>query len=684
MSANEKGQHIPWYARYPHAVRQNPLFYKLLCVLLAAGLPFGLLWYLGIYIKDTTPDTEFWLWFTLLFPPAFFSILLSMLPLKPFYRSVYWLHRILLFLIVGTAQLAVQLLLPGGDTLSWYLCWLIPPAVTLILHFVIAGGKKASENGNRFFRRIADTALLLFPHFGRKKDAQKKPMIVRGILFGLLSLLAVFAAGGAIFLTGRFQNMGVQSLSFTVKFSEGNGNPDLNLIIGLIVGGLVLVLLLGSIFAIRYSSAETVTARSLDGSEKRSVPARKGIIRIWSLFLLAVTVCGFWHAGEVLHVFHYMKYLTADDSFYEKYYVSPENDLLTFPEKKKNLIFMFVESMENTFADRDNGGNYSFNYIPELLEIEREGINFSHTTGLGGASVFYDNVSYTMGSTVAHTSGTPLFSLRSLSPDTFTASLPGLRRLEDVLHDAGYFQFYMEGSDKKFARYDTYVGRYGDSVIYDSEDARNEGYLTDENKSFWGLPDYALLEAAKDKLTMLSQSDKPFFFSIYTIDTHGVEGGYRCKYCDPAIENDYAASVRCASIHVADFVRWIQQQDFYKDTVIVMVGDHTAEVVMDHSFIKPDHSGVNHNGSYTRNTYNCILNSDVEPYNPKNRIFSANDMFPTTLAAIGVEIEGNRLGLGTNLFSNRATLCEELGIPEYLDKITVSSDYYYRHFWHQE
>jgi phosphoglycerol transferase len=254
-----------------------------------------------------------------------------------------------------------------------------------------------------------------------------------------------------------------------------------------------------------------------------------------------------------------------------------------------------------------------------------------------------------------------------------------MRRLEDVLHDAGYHQFYMEGSSKKFACYDTYVGRYDDSEIYDSENARKEGYLTDENQSFWGLPDYALLEAAKDKLTMLAQGDQPFFFSMYTIDTHGVEGGYRCAYCDPEITNDYAASVRCASVHVSKFVRWIQEQDFYKDTVIVMVGDHTAEVVIDQSFIKPDHSG-----QYTRSTYSCILNSDVQPVHEKNRIYAANDMFPTTLAAIGVQIKGDRLGLGTNLFSERKTLCEELGTEEYLDKITVSSDYYYRNFWKED
>ena len=43
------------------------------------------------------------------------------------------------------------------------------------------------------------------------------------------------------------------------------------------------------------------------------------------------------------------------------------------------------------------------------------------------------------------------------------------------------------------------------------------------------------------------------------------------------------------------------------------------------------------------------------------RDFTTFDQFPTTLAALGVQIEGNRLGLGTNLFSSEPTLTERFG-----------------------
>ena len=51
-------------------------------------------------------------------------------------------------------------------------------------------------------------------------------------------------------------------------------------------------------------------------------------------------------------------------------------------------------------------------------------------------------------------------------------------------------------------------------------------------------------------------------------------------------------------------------------------------------------------------------------------------MFPTTLASIGVEIEGNKLGLGVNLFSKEETLIEKLGYNKFNKEISKKSKYY--------
>jgi phosphoglycerol transferase len=56
------------------------------------------------------------------------------------------------------------------------------------------------------------------------------------------------------------------------------------------------------------------------------------------------------------------------------------------------------------------------------------------------------------------------------------------------------------------------------------------------------------------------------------------------------------------------------------------------------------------------------------------------DIFPTVLAAMGFEIEGDRLGLGTNLFSEEKTLAEKKGLEWMDQEFSKSSDYYLTEF----
>ena len=259
-------------------------------------------------------------------------------------------------------------------------------------------------------------------------------------------------------------------------------------------------------------------------------------------------------------------------------------------------------------------------------------------------------------------------------PGNQSKTYPSMTRLEDILHDNGYNQLYIEGSKGEFSMYDTYVGRYNDSKVFDRKTASDQGY-TDENADYiwkWGIEDRKLIEITKELITDISQKDKPFFVTMYTMDTHTFECGHRCPNCDSSIKSDYLASVDCTSRMINEFVKWAKQQPFYENTTIVLVGDHLGNEKTTLVDIGKD---------YTRTTYNCIINPAVKPQSTKNRLFSSLDMFPTTLSAIGVKIKGDRLGLGTDLFSGTETLCEELGEKEYKKQLERTSDYYDKVFY---
>ena len=51
-------------------------------------------------------------------------------------------------------------------------------------------------------------------------------------------------------------------------------------------------------------------------------------------------------------------------------------------------------------------------------------------------------------------------------------------------------------------------------------------------------------------------------------------------------------------------------------------------------------------------------------------------MYPTMLSAMGASIEGNRLGLGTNLFSDKKTIMEEIGFNELNNEVQKTSRFY--------
>ena len=125
--------------------------------------------------------------------------------------------------------------------------------------------------------------------------------------------------------------------------------------------------------------------------------------------------------------------------------------------------------------------------------------------------------------------------------------------------------------------------------------------------------------------------------------------------------------IDCSSSRVSEFIDWIKEQPFYENTTIILSGDH---LTMDSDFCE------NIDEDYQRSTYNAILNSPILPVHEKNRIFTTMDMFPTTLASLGAVIDGDRLGLGTNLFSDKPTLAEELGFDELNRQLSMGSRFF--------
>ena len=209
--------------------------------------------------------------------------------------------------------------------------------------------------------------------------------------------------------------------------------------------------------------------------------------------------------------------------------------------------------------------------------------------------------------------------------------------------------------------------------MLDYNTAIDEGVIDEDYYVWWGLEDYKLFNWAKDKLTEIASNDEPFNFTMLTVDTHAV-GGYTSNLCEKKYDDSYFNSIACSSSQLGDFIDWIQKQDFYKNTTVILTGDHL-------SMNKNTFTDVN--DDYMRTVYNAYLNSAIETDCSKNREFSTFDFFPTTLASLGAKIHGNKLGLGTNLFSCKKTLSEIYG-NKYINKnLPQKSTFYNKHIANQ-
>ena len=126
--------------------------------------------------------------------------------------------------------------------------------------------------------------------------------------------------------------------------------------------------------------------------------------RVRKIFLAAVSVISLGAIIGALLFFakrigfwEYQKNQNTESTFIEDNYVNPDSVAVTFPEKKRNLIYIYVESMETSFADPANGGGKPENIIPDLTEIGLENEMFAGDEHiLNGGYALY-GATYTMG-----------------------------------------------------------------------------------------------------------------------------------------------------------------------------------------------------------------------------------------------------------------------------------------------
>lgn len=157
----------------------------------------------------------------------------------------------------------------------------------------------------------------------------------------------------------------------------------------------------------------------------------KTIIVCLSIFIYSLII---YNCLDKIHFISYIKNINNASSFIEDNYVSPKDVKLTFPDKKRNLIYIFAESLESTFFSKDLGGKSPNNYLEPLNKLTESSVNFSNNDKLGGAHSA-PGTTWTSAAIVAHTAGTPLkmnFNSINLNKLKDNYKLKGIYALGDI------------------------------------------------------------------------------------------------------------------------------------------------------------------------------------------------------------------------------------------------------------
>ncbi len=482
-----------------------------------------------------------------------------------------------------------------------------------------------------------------------KENKNKKANLTFVVIIMMLSTLLILTT---LYLTLNFRNKGIKDLIFQLKGGVGGTAPVV--VWGVIFSnilpfiGIMAALLVPIWIVWKKTGFNTKRSRRI----KAFYPAGVFIVSCLAFYIF-------------LDGPDYLKAVFQESTMIEENYVRPENVNLKFPEKKRNLILIYAESIESTVMNKNIGGGWEYSIMPELEKLALDNTFFSNTDKMGG---FYqtEGASWSIAGITASQTGLPIKGFVNNQYKS-TNFLNGAHSLGEILRQQGYNNEVIMGSKSEFGGKRQFFKNHGNYDIFDLYHAIANGYMTYEDRVWWGYQDSKLFKWSKEEITKLANKDEPFNFVIETVNTHFTDG-----YLEPGdvqkfptqYENVHAQS----SKQIGEFVEWAKQQDFYENTTIVIVGDHLG--MQDKWYYDNMVKG------YDRSVYNTFINSAVPAANNKNRISTTMDLYPTILASLGVEIEGDRMGLGTNLYSGKKTLAEEMGYKYFNDELKKNSAFY--------
>ncbi len=283
-------------------------------------------------------------------------------------------------------------------------------------------------------------------------------------------------------------------------------------------------------------------------------------------------------------------------------------------QKKKNLVIFIQESMGAQFT----GFIGKTNLTPNLDNLAKNSLAFTNLFSNGTRSVR---------GLAALTSGTlPIAGNEVLKRNK---SQQDFFSIASLLKPYGYKSSFIYGGEARFDNMKSwYLGNGFDEVIEEKD------YVNPIFKSTWGVSDEDLVIKANEIFKNHSKNNENFVSVMFSSSNHMPfelpDGKIEFEKNLPkgSVEN----AIKYADFAIGKFFELAKQEEYYKNTVFVVVADHNVRVYGD-QIVPIDMFQIPA----------IIISSDIEPQ-VFHRISSQADVLATALDLIGIDLSYPILG----------------------------------------
>jgi phosphoglycerol transferase MdoB-like AlkP superfamily enzyme len=312
------------------------------------------------------------------------------------------------------------------------------------------------------------------------------------------------------------------------------------------------------------------------------------------------------------------KYFPADTC---RAIFSPIRQYKAFQKRNDNVVILILESFSHEFIGTLSGKK---TYTPFLDSLLNESLTFEN--GIA-------NCRKSIEAMPAVLAGLP-----SLANDSYISSRYAGNRLEAlpfILGKHGYATAFFHGGRNGTMGFDEFSKVAGIKKYFGMDQYKGPKAY-DGN---WGIFDDDFLQYTASELGNMKE---PFFSAIFTLSSHHpylVPEKYDSSI--PRNEEPQLRSIRYADIALRNFFHKVEHQPWFKNTLFVIVADHTAKVI--------DQEYNNPVGTFRIPIAFYHAQSETLKGRRKD-IAQQTDIMPSVLHYLG--IEDQFLAYGTSVFSS--------------------------------